>query len=311
MNQLFTLLLLFILTVPSYQLESTCTYRASDGSFYNLNSLKRKEGFLVADGRGDTWYFNFCSDLSEMKNTNCSKNSYVCKISNGKPINAGKQITWQDYVNPKGGIEILFTEGDKCGNRNMQTSIHLLCNNSNDKKNLTSLKVIQVDSCSTIITAESGAACPVIEDEDNDSEVYGYEASEYVNFLLLTLAIFVCGLCICCCCISHRTRSKDLKKREDDMIKYSDFAFEPLVEDPSVIQLQRMEPHAPFAPEVSSFVNQNNNQVAPIQNTRYFQAPEYFLYPSVQPPTANINSFQIVTDEVFARKLQDELNREM
>jgi len=82
------------------------------------------------------------------------------------------------------------------------------------------------------------------------------------------------------------------------MIQFSDVAFHQIPQDAPTISLQRMEPQAPS-------MSPNMGRIP-----QFIQAPQYFMYPSVQVPMQSAPSINTSADEVLARALQAQFDRE-
>jgi hypothetical protein len=178
-------------------------------------------------------------------------------------------------------------------------------------------EVKMIDNCTTVITVESWAACQKMENYldggefsyfdgdrhgDEDEE---HERGEFFPSLFAPFILFVCFLCLCACV--RRRRAEKLKKfnQEKEMLQFSDIAFHQIPQEAPMIALQRMEPQAP---QMSPNVPRNQSPMP----SQFIQAPQYFLYPSVQAPLqqapASLNSPS--ADEILARALQAQFDRE-
>jgi hypothetical protein len=266
-----------------------------DGSKYDLSPLRRtSKPFSHLDQYGNQWFFNVCDNLQSSNVPQCPADAFVCKVPAGTAVglNAGKVGLWSDHVNgPSKGVEIVYGDGDKCDtNVPRKTTFEFVCdeiapNQRNPHKILTVEKVeIDTDKCYTVFTVKSPFACRNNEvvvggDEKYRTHVHGLFAPLFLFFLISL--IFVC----CCACCARRRRNKQIRnKLEQEMIQFSNVTW------------QQPPQEAQTMPQ-------------------YLQAPQYFVYPSVQVPIqqtpATLERESLLSaDEQLAKELQAKFDSE-
>jgi len=279
-------LVLLALLAASFALP--CVYQDKMKRQYDLSRLRLHHGErpYTHSENGVKYEFNVCGDMDGLNVSTTNTKAVV--LRNGE--NAGQRAEWSDLSSRERGVEIVYGEGDVCKNTNRKTTFEFLC----DEKRNTDLYVFRVqpvDSCYEIITVYTHVACPV---EGSIPSLETEESHGFIPFPIFTIF----SLLICCLCTVFAIRRKKhhemIKKqnREKQMIQFSNVAFQqiPMEEFPVA---PRTEPAAPQMPR---------NQ--PLQ---FLQAPQYFVYPSVQAPVQQ-QPASLESDEEMARRLQAEWN---
>jgi len=259
---------------------STCRYYVGGSNYYDLSALRKSHGkpYYHKDTDGDEWFFNVCGDLSSLEVTNCPKNATVCKRTNNVGLNAGKRAEWSQlptYITGN-GVEITYGDGDSCSNgeTKLKTTMEFVCENG---PQVFVRYVNHVDNCYAVITVASSEACQQSHVPSVPSAVgVSVRIPSFYILMLALLSFTICCVCICACCARGK-RNKYLKKmrEENEMIQFSNVAFDQIPQNIPNISLERMEPQAPNFPTE-----------LPMQ---YLQAPQFFLYPMqnsvFQPPS--------------------------
>jgi hypothetical protein len=279
---------LLALIAASLAVDLPCTYQDKMHRTYDLSRLRRHRGqspyVHLADGV--KYEFNVCGDLEGLQGM--SNHTKAVVMRNGE--NAGQRAEWSDLSSKERGVEVVYGEGVPCKNSQRKTTFEFLCDEQRTEA-MYVFRVQPVDSCYEIVTIYTLAACPI---EDNDE----METSEEVSGLMIPFPMLLGFLLMCCCgtCFAIRRRKNHealkRKNREKQLLQYSNVAFHqiPMEEYPMPPKPQ------PVAP-----------QMAKNQPLQFLQAPQYFVYPSVQVPVQQ-EPASLESDEEMARRLQAEWN---
>jgi len=283
MRLLVLLLLSTIVTV-----NANCRYTATDGSIYDLSKLTKFSGkpYSYVDAKGDEWLFNICGQLGSLEAPKCPKDASICLVSNGVGVDAGRRSSWNDFVPPNHGVEIIYA-GESCDSTRLRkTTFEFVC-----KEDLSSgiplvvENVHREDECYSVIKISSPFACP-IHRQVEVTHVTMIPPFLFMAFLLSVFVIFC--LCLCACCARRRRRNCQ-RNQELQMIQFSNEAFHQSNHGVSPSAPPRYSPSAPM---------------------QYLQAPPYFLYPSVQNPIQQESEGLLSADEALARSLQAQFDSE-
>jgi len=274
---------------------------------YELNPTK---GVEVVYGEGDT-----CGAQGQMTTTF----DFVCRERKSKGHREGRPKSGQksksEHENSRPEHESKSKsehENSKSENENGKPKSGHREHKKGERKRLIVKEVKIVDNCTTVITVETWAACQGMENYFNNG--HGFfgrdhereEGHSVFGSMVLFFALSVCCLCLCACC-ARRRRAEKMRRfnQEKEMLQFSDVAFHQIPQEAPVIALQKMEPQAP---QMSPNVPRNQYPIP----SQFIQAPQYFLYPSVQAPLqqapASLNSPS--ADEILARALQAQFDRE-
>jgi len=266
-------------------LHPVCKYTATDGSQYDLTSLRRSTTpFSYVDQSGNKWYFNVCGDLRNLKATNCPADAHVCEIPKGSTVgvNAGQVGLWSDYA-PKAseGVEIVYGGGDKCESKvPRKTTFEFVCDEAEDILSVDKV-VTDTDNCYSVITVKSQFACKV--NNEQTAEVHmGHAFFTFFFLTCLTCALLMC--CCACCARRRRCRQQKHKKEQEEMVQFSNVTW------------QQVPQEMPMP-------------------SQYLHAPQYFIYPSVQTPIqqapATLERESLLSaDEQLAKELQAKFDAE-
>jgi len=275
--------LLLALLAASFALP--CTYQDKMNRQYDLSRLRLHRGQrpYTHSENGVKYEFNVCGDMDGLNVSTMDTKAVV--LRNGE--NAGQRAEWSDLSSKERGVEIVYGEGAVCKSSNRKTTFEFLC----DEQRMESLYVFRVqpvDSCYEIVTLYTSAACP-LGDMVSQSEAH----ESIFPFPTVSIALLLLGCCLCTIySVRRRKHHQMIKKqnRENQMIQFSNVAFQ---------QIPMEE--FPTAPRVAPSVPQRN------QPFQFLQAPQYFVYPSVQAPVQQ-EPASLESDEEMARRMQAEWN---
>jgi len=285
-----------------------CVFVAPDGSTYDLSPLKRYPGeepysFSSKPNNAPEWEFNVCGHLDGLGKSYYPKEAAVVYYETPSTIrNAGERASFASLSNGRRGVEVVLGEGEACENTQRKTTFEFICEEATDAASMTPLVVEgvrKVDTCYNVITVRSKFACPLV-GMNQFSVEEDVDVSGGMTLMILFFTLAACCICVCACC-SRRRRCARMKRmnKENEMIQFSNVAFQqvPLEE---FVEPPRPQPQAPQMPQ----------QMMPMQ---YLQAPQYFLYPSVQTPVqqspASLEE-NMISDEELARRLQAQFDQE-
>jgi len=264
-----------------------CTYTDQMGRQYDLSPLRLDDGAVYTYHlNGAIYEFNVCGDVDGLdfvgrfapNAANISK-AVVIKTVDRVSENAGSRPEWSDLSSKEAGVELVLGEGSVCGSSQRKTSFEFLCSKASMGMMLRVTEVQPVDACYEIITISTSYACPL------DSEAEG-EVTEVIAFPLIP---FIVSGCIFFCALVYVIRRRRnhqaliRRNKEKQMVQFSNVAFQQI--------------------PMEDFTRQQQQQIA----SPFLQAPQYFVYPSVQAPVQQQAS--LVSDEDLARKLQADFDR--
>jgi hypothetical protein len=298
-----------------------CSYVSSDAKwYYDLTPLAKTSGtpYSFVAANGDTYYFNFCESLNNMKGISCPKDSAVCLQSGKSLLNLGENddddAMWAD--SPFGvdkGIELTYGDGQTCQDTKYKSLLRLNCSAAEE------ITVVDAstDSCFTVINVRTKYACPVLNDgKYNDVYYYHHSRPSSVNiFIILGLAFLCCACVLCCircCCVRRRCARKC--NQGQCVQKNGDYSS---IECQTFSETSDQVPVFPLATEqsTSQSVPPYFVMYPPVQpaqgNQQFYVPPMYMMPPQTAPsnPVENKES-QIESDEKLARQLQEQLNNE-
>merc|ERR1712137_428336 len=147
---------LLLLVCASYVLaQNNCSYTDGSGNTFDLSPLTNDpsqsspDGYNAQDTAGQTYYINFCQEVSQVSLSACSKTSpsAVCQTSSGNYHPAGSVSTqqfssaWNDANAPAhegnftSGIVVSYTGGDYCSQKGVyrNSKIYVACNEDAEK----------------------------------------------------------------------------------------------------------------------------------------------------------------------------------
>merc|ERR1712137_1192102 len=147
---------LLLLVCASYVLaQNNCSYTDGSGNTFDLSPLtydpsqSSPDGYNAQDTAGQTYYINFCQEVSQVSLSACSKTSpsAVCQTSSGNYHPAGSVSTqqfssaWNDANAPAhegnftSGIVVSYTGGDYCSQKGVyrNSKIYVACNEDAEK----------------------------------------------------------------------------------------------------------------------------------------------------------------------------------
>jgi len=290
--------------------DFSCTYTATDGSFYYIGKVGQDSNFWLnatADD-GTVYYFQVCQGNSEDDTfvPPCPFNSSVCFNTKDTLVNIGTTSTqlWSDAPSgSENGVESVFGAEGSCqeGGDSIKTVIDYVCEYGSE----TSTMVV-TDQCFTTITVYSEDACPTdgdLVDFDDDMDYSDSEEVIYIPFFsfgaLLSMAV-VCVCLMCCCCMRRR---KCQQRKSIAMKQFSNQAFQPIPTNVVKQSVPMMQPNQVPLPSYNPYVVQQPQQFV-------------YYYPSQfqqqQHPIVKLDQVdqQLVSDEKLAKDLQDQFNRE-
>jgi hypothetical protein len=272
-----------------------CTYTPPGSKInYDLSALRLRWGLPYShkEANGDEWLFNVCDNLSSLMFSNCSKDAVVCKrTKEGLVSNAGKRADWNKLDDSRIGVEVTYGEGDVCGNSRLKTTFEFQCSAADKKLVVQSIK--HVDGCYTVITIRSQQACikPSVTTFATISPGHAtIETRFFFSPFLFTmlLGLFLCVCLFCCACCSRRRRQRLHQiHMEHEMSQFPVTTFQ-VPQNPPAYSAQFVEP----------------------------QAPQYYLFPTVQSPVVQSPAALeereglLSADEKLARELQAQFNQE-
>jgi len=290
-------ILLFVSLLAS-AFTHDCLFSSPDGNIYDLSSLERFPGQepykFTTKANGDPEYeFNVCGSLDGLGFQFYPKNASVVYYETPSTIhNYGKRPSLASLSRGRIGVEIVYGEGEKCLNTQRKTSFEFLCDEIINGF-LTVEGIEKVDECYSVFTIRTGAACPITEQFPGETSVE-VESPSFGPILIFAILIS-CLVCLCACCCRRRGRKNCQKKRmngEHEMVQLNnDVSFQQVPLEDYYRQ---------------NNVQQSNGQVMPMQ---YLNAPQYFLYPSVQTPVQH-SPATLESDEDLAKRLQAQFDSE-
>jgi len=191
-----TVIVLLCICVPSYALPFSCRWSAPDGTTYDLSSLHKTSGdYTGSDG---VWEYtlNFCG--VSHAGTGCTdREAGMCQLDRQtKMVSQAFGFYGQapqpefrllDSANPKGGVILEFTNGDKCGGMVPKTRVVTLrvsCAGTTDS-------TFQVNpdtgQCSYTIPFQATAGCPI--SGDDKSGLSG--GSVFLIIALVSVTVYI------------------------------------------------------------------------------------------------------------------------
>jgi len=315
----------FILAHDDDEPPYDCKFKGPS-SFYNLEPLYKNGGnaYSASDAQGNSYYFNFCGDLSEETESSvgCDANAAVCVATYfGSYLNAGRPSEEWVVGDDPNVVGITYVNGDTCKSAlhatdtvtYYQTVLQLSCD-STAVLNITS---VGYSDCQVTINATSQYACP---------KTGGRKAHQ--SSILVILLPALCCCCSCLCVVACCRRRRRMCKQQTELTSVS---YQPVSQEipQPVAQVQAPQPVA-HTPQFSYPAQAQAPQVPlayqpyvmPMQyqfQPQYFQPPSYF-YPQQPTPVAPLEQAndshivnrdnQVSNDEQLAKELQAKFDRE-
>jgi hypothetical protein len=161
--KIMILLFLFPLFISATDLITSCTYRTTDGTKYDILPFRsHHKGYRnsVTDSNNLTLYWNFCEPIQSARfhtdlSPPCSDHSFVCLVSPfHTPIDVGRlRIVSDGELGPMTGLSFEFI-GGTCGRRIRKSTFHVNCG----RETQPTLKIL--DECHFIVRYNNPYACP-------------------------------------------------------------------------------------------------------------------------------------------------------
>jgi hypothetical protein len=264
----------------------SCIVFAEDGSTtVDLSNLAA--GPITAEFDNETVYFAMCGSTGlDYVDPRCDSTSSVCTIENGAGYNYG---TWGDalFTATLSYVELTFGPGGICGaagDKRFKTVLQLNCDQT-----IANIAVTSIDfttECDLTIVAFSSLVCPAFNGQPEPMPRVVRVNMSFFFFIILGLGC-VASCCICICVAKRKRCARSCQNKNKPHV-----SFQPLqnqVEMTSIPQMQFNQQQMPFAPQGYYVMQQ--------------QAPVF-------PPQQQVQQ-QEMSDEMFARKLQAELNSQV
>jgi len=247
------------------------TCRAStDNGKYCLGRLYHQDGdaWSSSDELGNTFYFNFCGDLSSTSasdgtTASCDPTASSCvKTSVGTFVNAGRPADDSLSIvadEESSVVELSYTNGDLCPTQdgvNYQTVIQLSCDPTGQDLLITSSNY-NSSSCQVTILGVSKFACP-----RSGHWRRSHEGPSIFAFLFPLCCC--CSLCICiaACCRRRRRMMMQSQQTQHELRTYTAVPQEDPTQPQQQQQIQIPQPY-----------------IIPTQfQPQYFQPSQYYVY---------------------------------
>lgn len=283
---------LFVLAVATEQTDSQqndCVF-VVNGQQYDF-SLLRGTVFQYAakDGSFNATY-SLCGNLSK-SNSGCNPSSGVCITQSRKtPTSFGNASMISFATEDPDALTMIVSGGDECAyGAKRRTTFHIMCSSS------AAVIDAQLYSCSVAFSMYSPYACGIGEADGMYDGDWGKEPHTHFSpfFLFFAIALACMSICICACACCRRKRMIEArKKREAELIKMTNIAFQAVPQEEPKMQPVKPQPlQGPVRLPVPVPVQHMPAYYPPVQiqapllQPPQFQQPaQYFLYPAVQHP---------------------------
>mmetsp|Transcript_5411 Transcript_5411/g.8162 ORF Transcript_5411/g.8162 Transcript_5411/m.8162 type:complete len:167 (-) Transcript_5411:116-616(-) len=160
---------LVILAAVAYtQAFETCTYKASDGSFYDLHLIRSHHQGLrnvAEDSQGMKYYWNLCESIVDARfhtdfENPCPDHAFVCQQTSSlatKDCGGSPREIFDGEAGPNQGVTIVVSGGDEgCNDLQRKTTINVNCGSDTDPV------ITEIGPCHYNIRYDNRLACPRI-----------------------------------------------------------------------------------------------------------------------------------------------------
>lgn len=153
-----------------------CQYHYDANTVYDLTPLNSSSMYGPIDAKGHTFFLNVCH--RENTNRTCfdemgeSTRSYACQIfpGNGWSYDIGRVLSYNPYVNPRGGVELAYSFGNAAYgcNGGRSTVLSLICDPLAGMGQLKPKDPVESPLCHYRFEWTSLYACPLCSSFDYD-----------------------------------------------------------------------------------------------------------------------------------------------
>merc|ERR1712137_624602 len=236
----FILILLSLsLVTISHGGQFTCTYTASDGSYYDLSALQSAQDLHLSSFSAHAdFYFAICRDASHcLDSPSCSLDSRSSHRDSYGRLNP--HYWTEQYTATNAGVSLVYENGELCYAGHTPTprttTLIMECD-----RNVEFALVDFDDLCHSFATIRSKHACPtanhhVAAPADDDGNSLGWKLGVsfgVIAFVAVVILAIVLGLCMIGVLVRRRSSTSDEEGVYSEMISGGSFAFSEPVDLP-------------------------------------------------------------------------------
>merc|ERR1712137_265323 len=236
----FILILLSLsLVTISHGGQFTCTYTASDGSYYDLSALQSAQDLhLSAFSAHADFYFAICRDASHcLDSPSCSLDSRSSHRDSYGRLNP--HYWTEQYTATNAGVSLVYENGELCYSGHnptpRTTTLILECD-----RNVEFAMVDFDDLCHSYATIRSKYACPTAHHHVDTPQAEGENSLGWklgvslgvVAFVAVVILVIILGLCMIGVLVRRRGSSSDEEGIYTEMISGGPLVFSESVDLP-------------------------------------------------------------------------------